>query len=173
MNVNFRVFDLKINLINHQLYLNTGVEFNLHDYGFVNNVTLNPNSPKFSDFKDTTANFSRDKLSTQYLEVPVMLCFNSNPRHKDHNFNIGIGGYYGIMLGAYTKQVSDQRGLQRIYSNFECNPIDYGLIGQIGLGGSQFYFKYNMPSVFDNSKGGPELQSFTVGVKLFNPFGWS
>jgi hypothetical protein len=172
VNVNFRVFDLKVNLVKHKLYLNAGLEFDLHDYGFSNNTTILTNNGKFNVVKDSV-NFSRDKISTQYLELPLMLCFNSNPKHQQHSFNLGVGAYGGFLLGAYSKQVSDARGEQRIFSNFDCSNIDYGVIAQIGYGDVQIFGKYNMSSVFQTSKGAPDLQTITVGIKLFHPFGWS
>jgi hypothetical protein len=172
VNVNFRVMDLKVNLVRQMFYLNAGLEFDLHDYGFSNSTTLLNNDGKFGAVKDSVK-FSRDKLSTQYLELPIMLCFNSNPKKQDHSFSLGVGAYGGILLGAYTKQVSDSRGLQRIYGNYSCNPIDYGVVGAIGYGDVQLFGKYNMSSIFQTAKGAPDLQTFTFGIKLFHPFSWS
>jgi hypothetical protein len=172
VNVNFRVVDTKINLVQHHLYLNAGLEFDLHDYRFTHNVTIKPNSDVFTPIDDKTAHFSKDKLSTQYLELPVMLFVNTNPRHSNKAFRIGAGGYYGILLGSYTKQISAENGKQHYYGDFQCNPIDYGAMAVIGYGHVDLFAKYNMSSVFDTNKGGPNLQSITFGVKLFHPFGW-
>jgi len=173
VNVNFRVADLMINLADHKLLLDAGLEFDLHDYRFTNNVTIQPNATKFNAYNDTTANFSKDKLSTQYLELPLMLCYNSNPKHQDHSFTIGAGGYGGILLGSYTKQISDVHGLQHYYGDFHCNGIDYGLMGIIGYGEVQLYGKLNTSPLFQGSYGAPNLQSFTFGIRLFHNFKWS
>jgi hypothetical protein len=172
VNVNFRVADMKVNLIRHYLYLNAGLEFDLHDYRFTHNVTIKPNSDAFFKYQDTLAHFSKDKLSTQYLELPVMLFVNTNPRHPGKSFRIGAGGYYGILLGSYTKQISPENGKQHYYGDFQCNPVDYGAMAEIGYGNIDLFAKYNMSSVFNTNKGGPNLQSITFGVKLFHPFSW-
>src|ERR1017187_181326 len=173
VNVNFRVMDLRVNLLKHRLFLDVGLEFDLHDYGFTNNVTIKQNSNQFAVYKDSTANFSRDKLSTQYLELPLMLCFQTNPRHPNPGFQIGIGGYIGTMLGAYTKQVSGEHGLQRYFGDLYTNPIDYGFMAEIGeLKGSQLFVKYNMSSVFDVSRGAPDIGTVTVGLRFFHPWSW-
>jgi len=172
-NVNFRVADLKVNLAAHKLYLDAGLEFDLHDYRFNNNVTIQPNAAKFNFYNDSTANFSKDKLSTQYLELPLMLCFSSNPTHVNHSFTIGAGAYGGILLGAYTKQVSNVNGTQHYYGDFHCNGVDYGFIAVIGYGEVQLYGKLNTSPLFEGSYGAPNLQSATFGIRLFHNFKWS
>ena len=173
VNVNFRVADLNVNLADHKLFLNAGLEFDLHDYGFINNVTIQPNASKFNAYKDSSTNFSRDKLSTQYLELPLMLCFSSNPKHDKESFIIGAGAYGGILLGDYTKQVSDAHGLQRYYGDFHCNGIDYGFMGVIGFHDIQVYAKFNTSPLFEGSYGAPNLQSFTLGMRFFHRIKWS
>ena len=173
VNVNFRVADLMVNLAAHKLYLDAGLEFDLHDYRFNNNVTIQPNASKFNYYNDSTANFSKDKLSTQYLELPLMLCFNSDPKHANHAFTIGAGAYGGILLGAYTKQVSDSRGTQHYYGDFHANGIDYGFMGVIGYDDVQIFAKLNTSPLFQSSYGAPNLQSFTFGIRLFHNFKWS
>ncbi len=173
VNVNFRVADLMVNLADHKLFLDAGLEFDLHDYRFTNNITIQPNAAKFNAYNDTTANFSKDKLSTQYLELPLMLCYNSNPKKQSHSFTIGAGGYGGILLGAYTKQISDAHGTQHYYGDFHCNGIDYGLMGIIGYGDVQLYGKFNTSPLFQGSYAAPNLQSFTFGIRLFHSFKWS
>lgn len=173
VNVNFRVVDLRVNLVNHRMFLDAGLEFDLHDYGFANNTTIKQSANKFAVYNDSLANFSRDKLSTQYLELPLMLCFQTNPRHANPGFQFGIGGYVGTMLGAYTKQVSSEHGLQRYFGDLYTNPIDYGIMAEIGeLKGGQLFVKYNMSSVFDVSRGAPDMGSVTVGIRLFHPSSW-
>jgi len=173
VNVNFRVADLMVNLVNHNLYLDAGLEFDLHDYRFNNNVTIQPNATKFSYYNDSTANFSKDKLSTQYLELPLMLCFSSDPKHPNHAFTIGAGAYGGILLGAYTKQVSDARGTQRYFGDFHANGVDYGFVGVIGYDNVQIYAKLNTSPLFEGSYGAPNLESFTFGIRLLHNFKWS
>jgi len=182
INVNFRVIDMKIALIHHYVYLDAGLEFDLHDYTFNNNVSLKQGNGSGSFYKDTTATFTTDKLKTGYLELPLMLCFSTNPYHRQRAMTFGVGGYAGILLGANTRQVSNERGDQIINNNFGCNNIDYGLEAEIGYGGVEIFAKYNMSSILQSSKlgstdpsemGYPNLQSITFGIKLFHPFKWS
>lgn len=169
VNVSLYLLRQGVNLIKHKFYTTVAIGIDYHDYRFKNNITLLPKN--VLDVRTDSIDFKKNKLSTQYLMVPLMLHYESNPEKPDHSFKMAIGGYSELLIKSYTKQVSDANGKQHVKGDFGLNNMAYGLIGQIGYGDLQFYTHYSLSSLFEEGKG-PELYPITFGI-VINGFRWN
>jgi hypothetical protein len=116
-----------------------------------------------------TIKFKKNKLTDAYVSIPLMLHFNSQP-HGSNSFNIAVGGYAGILLDSYTKQISDERGKQRIHDDYSLNPYRYGLTAQIGYDWFNLYANYDLSNTFQQDKG-PDATTLSFGI-IVSRFKW-
>lgn len=164
------VFQQGINLDRHKLYLVYGLNFDFYRYSFKNMVSLAPNRDSFSYIKETP-NIKYSHLNTGYLEVPLMLYFETNPYHRHRSFKVGLGGYGGVLLYGNTRLYTDG-GSTVNRGPFPMNDFKYGLQAQIGYGPLQFFAKYSLSPLFETDKYAPELNTATFGIRLLNDFHW-
>jgi hypothetical protein len=133
---------------------------------------------------DNTVNGIKSKLSASYINahfVP-MLDFSYGRRrvktyekgslrvtkYKRRGFRIGAGGYAGYRLGSHTRVVYKDGGdkeKDKENSNFFMNNFRYGIRGQIGYKGYDFFVNYDLNEVFSDNRG-PSLNAISFGIIL-------
>jgi len=163
-NVNLKLVEAKISLINHQVNLLTGISLDWNNYRFRNNINLSPRTDTLYITRDTI-DFKKNKLMTQNLMGHLMLQFESKPGKKGKTFDIGAGGFAGYMLNARTKQVSDARGKNKFEDDFQLNSFRYGLCGRIGYGAFDLYVNYTLNDIFRPNLG-PSVQNLSFGLNF-------
>jgi hypothetical protein len=160
------------------VFIDMGVTFalNVHRYD-------NPRTRLIAD--DTGVTFVLDssnvshrksKLSTWHIQAKAvpMLAFGSNHRRGwrmwnniDKGFRIGAGPYVGYRIWSRTKYVYDEDGGKRkdkkTASHLLSN-VRYGIRGQIGFGGVDFFVEYDLNEMFQENQGAPELQRIQFGI---------
>lgn len=165
-NVGLHVVPTRFNLIKHKVNLVTAITFDFNDYAFSNPVTLVPDMDTLTIFADTMGtNYAKSKLKTAHVQIPLMLNFQTSPDNKRKNFHLSVGGYGGLLLGAKTKQKSEEFGKVKISDDFNLNKIRYGLTGRIGYRGLDLYVNYNLSSMFRDDQG-PNIMPVTFGIAL-------
>lgn len=170
-NIGLNFFTTRVNLIKHHLNLLTGVTVDLNQYKFSNNTTLVPDQLELNNFiTNDSIDFKKSKLYSSYVQIPLMLQFQTAPGRKSRNFHIAIGGFGGLRIASHTKQVSDERGKQKIWDDYNLNNVRYGITGRIGYRGLQFYANYNLSSMFRDDVQLPEITPLTVGISLTGGF---
>jgi hypothetical protein len=58
----------------------TGIGFGFNTYQFKNPIRLNPDSSFTNYFKDSTITFDKNKLKTSYVQIPLMIEFNTSSK---------------------------------------------------------------------------------------------
>lgn len=117
---------------------------------------------KYTSFEPITGNYRRNKLSCNYVEVPVELRIRTGNGHK---FKLAIGGKIGYMYNAHTK-VMDDDGKRKIYWIKNLNPIRYAATFRIG------YDKYILQGsccfseLFLKGRGEPGMLPYSIGVGM-------
>jgi len=87
----------------------------------------------------------------------------------DKGFRIGGGAYAGYRLWSRTKVKYTENGSKqkdRSTSNFYLNDFRYGVRGQIGIGGFDVFFMYDLNEMFQANSGGPVLSRYQFGITL-------
>jgi hypothetical protein len=80
-------------------------------------------------------------------------------------FRIGAGGYAGYRVGSFTKYVfrDDRRQNVKERGSFYLNNWRYGIRGQMGIGGFDMFFNYDLSPLYRGADS-PNLQPFSFGV---------
>jgi len=138
-----------------------------------NNTVLLPIPSTTTSGRDVT--YTRNKLSTTYVEIPVEIRFRTNPDKFNKQFKLALGIRAGYCLNAHSKYkgtdfISD--GIRDIFRKEldlpNINQYRYGATVRIGYANFNLYGYYSLSTLFDTNKG-PGIQPFSVGIS-FNSF---
>lgn len=164
INVNLHLFRQRINLIQHHVNFTYGMGFEFSDYRFANNVTWTAQAPELT-IEPLDEPLKKSKLATTFLNLPLMLNFETNPEEMKRSFHLSAGGYAGILLGARTKYKTTNNKKVKERDDFNLNHFRYGLTGSIGYGWFNLYANYALSEMFVNNEG-PVLNPWNVGIVL-------
>ncbi|MDA0195254.1 MAG: hypothetical protein O2887_17005 [Bacteroidetes bacterium] len=133
---------------------------------------------------DNTVGGIKSKLSANYINAHMvpMLDFSQGRRrvkminsgafklskYKNRGFRIGGGMYAGYRLGSSTRIVykdNDDREKNKDHSNYFMNNFRYGVRGQMGYKGYDFFVNYDLSNVFSENRG-PKLNAVSFGIIL-------
>lgn len=164
--VNFNVWVLmqRLNIHKHKLNLIYALGVEMNNYRFARNITYVAGYPT-TIIRDSVG-FSKNKLFAQYLTIPVMLNFNSNPARPGRSFEVSLGFSGGYLLKSRTKQVSEERGKVRHTDDFSLNKWRLGLTGELAYGPIKLFSNFALTPLHDY---GLEQYPFSVGFR-FNGF---
>lgn len=163
-NVNIWIFMQKLNLSKHQMNLKYGLGLEMYNFRFENNLSYR-RDPKNFVFNDSI-NFSKNKLYAGYVTIPVMLNFSPTPSKKN-GFKMSAGMSFGYLLSSRNKQISNERGKQKISGNFNLEPFRVATIAELGLGPVTLYGSYSLNSLHKSSTG-LEQYPYAIGIRLTN-----
>jgi hypothetical protein len=107
-------------------------------------------------------NFKKNKLAADYITIPAMINFNFNPKKKnDYGFSAGISA--GFLYSSRQKMVSEERGKEKVKSDFNINPWKIAAIGELNLGLLKFYGSYALTTLHRN---GLDQTPFNIGLRF-------
>jgi hypothetical protein len=121
--------------------------------------------------------FTKSKLTATFVNVSVVpvIDFGANRRkpsffdgHGASGFRIGVGPYAGYLIDSYTKQVYTAGGdkkKENHHDNYYLNNLRYGVRLQLGFDDVDFFFNYDINSMFATNKG-PQLNAFSFGISF-------
>lgn len=156
-------FEKDIHLFKDYAMLVTGIGFDFNNYALKNNISLLSNKDSVWGITDTVHNFSKNKLKTTFITVPLMLAFNTNEDSKKA-FHFAAGVVFGYKIGSKVKQIDDDVKT-KIKGDYNINPFRYDATVRVGFGNYNLYASYALNSLFEKGKG-PELYPFTMGIKI-------
>jgi len=154
------------NLIDQKVGLVTGLGLTWNNYKFDQNITLDPSGQAISFYVDSVRDFTKNKLTTTYLTLPLLLEFQfpTGDNSKDVHLSAGVVG--SLKLGSHTKQVYEVNNREfkdKVKEDFHLSPLRYAVHASIGYGNFTLYSSYSMTTLFENGEG-PELYPFTIGI---------
>lgn len=171
INVNIWFFMQRLNLINHHLNLKYGLGLELNNYRYSSAISYlqqNPftsgTAPAPTIIRDSIG-FSKNKLATDYLTVPLMLNYSSNPFNQNKGFSISLGVSAGYLYSQRNKQISDERGKQKTKGSIGVEQFKFSYVGEIGLGPVRLYGSYSPNSFYKKQL---DMRPYTVGIRLSN-----
>lgn len=162
--INF--LEQNFNLINNKLGLVTGLGYRSNNYRFEPNVMLLADTtPIGGMFLEPKADYLKSKLVVNYLTVPLLLEFQTNPYSRSSSFHITAGAIMGFRFSSHSKIVKDENGKEKIKNKdpFNMAPFRWDLTARAGWGVINLYANYSLNSLFLADKG-PELYPFSVGI---------
>jgi hypothetical protein len=163
----WNIAQYNIHIYQNHINLVTGIGFDWNSYAFRNNVTLQANTDQPIAIEEGY-DFSKNKLKTTFVRVPLMLEFNTSKKEKN-NFHIGIGGTVGYNIfrnrlkQEFEADGDDQK--RKTKDDFNVNPFRYGATARIGYGNFTLFANYDMSTFFKENRG-PKMYPFSAGLHL-------
>ncbi len=174
VNVNIWFFMQRLNLIKHYVNLKYGLGLELNNYRFKSNITFKEGgfSP-YNASQDIThpfvyrdsISFKKDKLAADYVTIPLMLNFRTNPNYSDKGISISAGASVGYLYGSRNKEVSAELGKHKNSGDYDLERWKFSYVAELGLGPAHLYGSYTPKSIFEN---GLNFMPYTVGIRLSN-----
>ena len=174
VNVNIWFFMQRLNLIKHFVNLKYGLGLELNNYRFNSDISFNkggnnPYDPLQSIshpfiFRDSIS-FSKDKLAADYITVPLMLNFRTNPNDNKKGISLSAGVSMGYLYSSRNKQKSSERGKEKNRGDYDLQQWKFSYVGELGLGPVHLYGSYSPKSIFQNDL---NFTPYTVGIRFSN-----
>jgi hypothetical protein len=174
-NVNLWFFMQRLNVIKHFVNLKYGLGLEMQNYRFKSpisfkeggNIPYSPTQQALNHpfiFRDSIL-FSKNKLAADYVTVPFMINFVTNPDHPEKGISLSAGISAGYLYSTRNKQISDERGKRKNRGDYDLEKWKVSYIAELGLGPARLYGSYSPKSVF---KTGLKMLPYNVGVRLSN-----
>jgi hypothetical protein len=174
-NVNIWVFMQRLNLIKHYVNLKYGIGVEFNNYRFKSNVSFkeggefNPyntsqNVNHAFVFRDSIS-FSKNKLAADYVTVPFMINFRTNPNYSDRGLSFSAGVSMGYLYNSRNKQISGERGKEKNRGDYDLEKWKFSYTGELGLGQIRLYGSYAPKSIFES---GLNMMPYNIGIRLSN-----
>jgi hypothetical protein len=93
-----------------------------------------------------------------------MLNFNATPEHR-YGFSFSVGMSAGYLLDSRNKQISGERGKQKVKGDFNFEPWRLATIAEIGLGPVRLYGSYSLNRLQKDITR-VEQYPYTVGIRF-------
>ncbi len=174
INVNIWFFMQKMNMIKHKLNLKYGLGLELNNYRFKQQISfkeggVNPYPPFNNNsgafvLRDSVS-FSKNKLAADYLTIPLMLNFTSNPGFRKKGISLSAGISAGYLYGQRNKQRSSERGKDKNRGDYDMERFRLSYIAELGIGPARLYGSYSPKSMFKN---GLDFRPFNIGLRFSN-----
>lgn len=164
--VNCRVFEQRINFDRKGFVsVSQGLSVEWQNYSFINDYVFEPKQPVVTPVLSETP-FSKNRLLTQLVSVPIELHIESNPRRLSRSFHLSAGVTGGFLYGANQKTKNEDNGdKNKVRDDFNLNKFRLGWIGRIGYGPINFYVANSITPLFKTGEG-PELIPIQIGLTI-------
>jgi hypothetical protein len=166
---------------NSNFSVHPGIGFGLERYKFSNDKTVGyvpgPNSNDViemipaSDVIPNASSLKKSGFITNYIDIPLEVRYSTNPDDPGRSFKMSLGFKFGVLYDSFTKLKYREDGETKKLKdkqNYELNPIRYGALFRVGIGGFSLYANYTLSPLFQDKKGpeGAEINNFTAGLTL-------
>lgn len=167
-----------INLIDFVLFsyrsfgIFTGLSIESNNFRFRNSISLkvDENNVAVPDFqyRDAGITLDKSKLTTTYLNVPLLFEFRLGNRSNGHNSTwnngwVNFGAVVGLRLQSYTKVKLPDGTKIKNFDDFNLRNIHWGAMVGFGYGPLAFTAKYYPQSIFRKGEG-PATEQFSFGI---------
>jgi len=165
INVNIWVLMQRLNIYKHKLNLIYAIGVEMNNYRYARSITYVPGYPT-QIIREDSIHFSKNKLFAEYLSVPLMLNFTSNPARPGRSVDVSMGVMAGYLVKSRTKQISEERGKVKRTDDFNLNKWRMGITSELGYGPVKLYGNFALTPLHSY---GLEQYPFSVGIR-FNGF---
>ncbi len=174
VNVNIWFFMQRLNLIKHYLNLKYGLGLELNNYRFTHDISfneggMNPYNPAQNIahpfvFRDSVS-FKKNKLAADYITIPLMINFVSNPHYNGKGISLSAGVSMGYLYSSRNKQRSSARGKEKNRGDYDLEKWKFSYVGELGLGPVHLYGSYSPKSIFKNDL---NFTPYNIGIRFSN-----
>lgn len=174
INVNLWFFMQRLSLIKNHVNLKYGLGLEMNNYRYKSSLSYREsggipysggqqtNTPFI--FRDSIA-FSKNKLAADYLTVPFMINFASNPHSSKKGLSLSLGASAGYLYSQRNKQKSAERGKDKNKGEYDLEKFKLAYIAELGLGPVRLYGSYSPKSMYEHSL---NMRPYTLGFRFSN-----
>ncbi|MFN2395280.1 MAG: GIN domain-containing protein [Bacteroidales bacterium] len=166
--VNLNLWQQNFPIISNNLGLVSGLGIGFNNYRFDNQTRIVYEKEGLSFYEDTIKDLIKNKMTVTWINLPLMLEFQTNGPRQTDKFHLAGGVILGTRIGTHTKYVTEENGKkqkEKDYHDFHVPPFRFDLTGRIGWGRVNLFATYALNNLFKDEKG-PELIPFSVGIRL-------
>ena len=171
IDVNIWFFMQRFNVIKHHVNLKYGLGIELNNYRYQSAISYLKDNPFVTNqapapviIRDSIS-FSKNKLAADYLTVPFMINFCTNPESHNKGLSLSAGVSAGYLYSQRNKQISNERGKRKTKGDLGLEPFKFSYIAELGLGPVHLYGSYSPKTIY---KTGLDIRPYTVGIRLSN-----
>lgn len=117
----------------------------------------------FVPFPDSVE-YDLNKLSVNYLDIPLELRFRTNANAKGNRLKLALGFKLGVLLNAHTK-FDDGDIKVKTYHLKNIPDLHYGLTGRLGFGHIGISYFISLTTLFNESEG-KEIFPYSIGLSF-------
>ncbi|MES2587869.1 MAG: outer membrane beta-barrel protein [Bacteroidota bacterium] len=164
---NLNVMDHKFNIYKHYVGITTGFGVNFTQIGIKNDNLLLDNVDSLWTVQDTINHYSKNKLRATYLQIPLLLEFNTN-EDEDKSFYVAAGVIGGVRVGSALIQKierDDFDNKQKLKGTYGLNPFKLDATFKMGYGDWGVFANYALLPLFDTDKTS-EAYPLTFGLSM-------
>ena len=162
-NVNIWIVQQKVDLYKHIWNLKYGIGFEMFNFRFEQPISFSNTPGNYVYFDNVT--FSKNKLFVEYLTIPIQINYQANPQNNK-SFYASLGMSAGYLMQSRTKQISEERGKQKVRGTFNLNNFRLATIGELGIGALRLYGSYGLTNLFDKKLTHFDMTPFAVGIRF-------
>lgn len=165
--VSINIFEQHIPILKKNINIVTGFGVESNNYRFTDNYLIGTNN-SFTSFIKDTVKYSKNKLEVTYLNVPLMVQFDSPKIHNGRTIHVSGGMMVGYKVESHTKHIYETNGQTfkpKTHDDFNISPFKYSVVARAGYGKVDLFASYALNSLFKEDKG-PQAYPFTVGINV-------
>ncbi|MEO6404675.1 MAG: outer membrane beta-barrel protein [Ferruginibacter sp.] len=174
INLNIWFFMQRLGIVKNYVNLKYGLGLELNNYRYKSSISykedgtipysggMQTNSPFI--FRDSIS-FTKNKLAADYLTLPLMLNFSTNPHSSKKGISFSAGVSAGYLYGQRNKQKSEARGKDKNKGEYDLEKFKLSYVGELGLGPVRLYGSYSPKSMYER---GLDIRPYNFGFRLSN-----
>lgn len=159
------MYDIPLQKTNFSLAAGLGIG---SDHIQLKNMSLDlRNTSSVPSFQETD-NYSKFKLATTYLEVPLELRYRQVPENANKGFKVGVGLKLGNLVNAHTRSVENLGGsklIEKEASKRLFNTWRFAGTARVGYGNFALYGTYALNGMFKEN-GTYDVSPYSFGFMI-------
>jgi hypothetical protein len=189
--LNFNPFEFNLNIAGNHFGLTSGLGLQLNNYYFTGNYMILGDSSQLVAYKivdnyGSSITPTVNKLLVAWINVPVLLEYQTNPGCRLSGFHIALGIVGGVRIGSYTKQSFHESGttyyledmndnvvasitpdnhIIRKHGPYHLNSFKADATVRIGWSFLNLFATWSITPMFVNNQG-PVVYPWNVGITL-------
>jgi hypothetical protein len=154
---NINIMDHRFNIYKNYVGITTGFGINWTQIGIKDDYLLfekSSTSDSLYYVKDSVNHYSKNKLRGTYLQIPLILEFNTN-EDQDESFYFAVGVIGGVRVGSAIIQKIDRDNFdnkQKVKGTYALNPFKVDATVRMGYGNWGLFANYALIPLFDTDK---------------------
>lgn len=165
--VQLNLLEKRFPIIKGFLGLTTGLGIQWNRYALKGNYDITATNDTIFGLENTAVNYSKNVLSSAYLQAPLLLQINTN-KNPSESWTIAAGIIGGIRVGGLHKtkwEIDGNESKDETKDDFNFRPFSASLMALIGYGQWNLYMTYNLTDVF-NEGSALSLRGVNAGILL-------